>query len=205
MTIELKDKSGGGGSLPPWNNDSLYTIDDYIAGNYYESTVPFTSTATAITLTNIAFAPFVPFKDHTFTGMGFSCYGTQTTTIYMGLYDSDASGNPDSLLTANNLSVTLGGTAAFNVITIDEDLTADTLYWVALQMSAQTSTLNMTSIAHHSYRIGLTPEHAALINASVGAYPLAFPYMSHTAGNAFPATAVPDGVIAQMPRIWLKA
>jgi len=206
MTLLSDFFPAGGASKAPWDNDNFPDIDDYVVDNYYESTASFEGSATAITLTDISFAPFVPFADHTFTGIAFSCYGTQSTTIQMGIYDSDAAGNPNSLLTADNLSVTLGGAPAFNEITISEALTKDTLYWLAIIASAQTSFLNMLkTIKHHSYRLGMSPEKAALINSTQSISPMTFPKMTHTPGNPLPATAVIDTATALMPRIWLRA
>ena len=149
MTIHLSGK-GGGADYPYFNEAIKFT--GHTVGNNYMPSIPILYAAAATVVADyIYFTPFVPRADHTFVGI--SLYNTSAgengDNFRLGIYGSDAAGDPDALVVDTG-ELTLTAAAALRTSVISEALTANTLYWLAY-IGDSVSTYLMTNSSATNY------------------------------------------------------
>jgi len=146
MTISLSDK-GGGGVIPPFFNEAG-KFPGYRTGKYYIPTMYFENvTNAAIGTSNLYYTPFVPLETYTFKGLAYyqGLTGNAGSGVRMGIYSSDNTGGPDSLIVAATEIILPSGTG-LRVETISQELIKDILYYIAVTTSISATTIRRTSL-----------------------------------------------------------
>lgn len=127
----------------------------YVSGRYYDSTYPFgLAAATAnITAGTLLYFPFMALENVTFDQLGINCSTlAASSTITLALFDSDANNLPANRLLQTSALDT--STTGVKTASINQVMTAGSVYWVAVLALGGNPTLSAASSAYFRSFIG---------------------------------------------------
>ncbi len=141
--------SGGGSSYPISIATAIGINDDtFILTSMPPYSRTITSTSSQSINTSVHYIPFIPPKNLTLTNLQTQISTAGTGNLSLALYDSDAAGNPQDILTNSTITIDASTTGYYtSTMASSQSLSGLTLYYIAITMSANSCSV----LSHPTY------------------------------------------------------
>ena len=139
-----------GGSAYPISIATAIGINDdtFILTSMPPYSRTITSTSSQSINTSVYYLPFIPPKNLTLTNLQTQISSAGTGNLSIALYDSDASGNPQNILTNSTITIDASSTGYYtSTMASSQSLSGLTLYYIAITMSANSCSV----LSHPTY------------------------------------------------------